>query len=106
MLRLSGRLWKTRDHVIVGEGNPVAMHEGKAKSFPSMTYIGRWDSGMIRGVAIEKLEFTIEHINTKLYTLQQFAETKAVFYWALGSTTDSVKVSQYNTFPTFFGWNG
>ena len=40
-LRCSVRLGNTRDHVIVGEGNPVAMHDGKAKSFPSKTYIGR-----------------------------------------------------------------
>lgn len=40
-LRSSGRLGNTRDHVIVGEGNPVAMHDGNVKSFPSNTYIGR-----------------------------------------------------------------
>lgn len=40
-LRFSGRLRNTLDHVIVGEGNPVAMHEGKVKSFPSNTYVGR-----------------------------------------------------------------
>ena len=34
-------LGNTRDHLIVGEGNPVAMHDGKVKSFPSNTYIGR-----------------------------------------------------------------
>ena len=55
-LRLSDRLWNTLDHVIVGEGSPVAMHDGKVKSFPSMTYIGRWDNGLIRGVAIGELE--------------------------------------------------
>ena len=54
-LRCSGRLGNTRDHVIVGEGNPVAMHDGKAKSFPSKTYVGRWDNGLIRGVAIEEV---------------------------------------------------
>lgn len=69
--------------MIVGEGNPVAMQVGKVKSFPLMTYIGRWDSGLIRGVAIEELELELsnEHISTKLYTLQQFAETQDVFYW-------------------------
>ena len=40
-LRSFGSLGNTRDHVIVGEGNPVAMHDGKAKSFPSKTYTGR-----------------------------------------------------------------
>ena len=49
-LRLSGRLEKIRDHVTVGKGNPVAMHFGKAASFPSMTYIERSESGLMRGV--------------------------------------------------------
>ena len=40
-LRFCGRLGNTRDHVIVGAGNPVVMHDGKVKSFPSNTYIGR-----------------------------------------------------------------
>ena len=40
-LRFSGRLEKTRDQVTVGIGNPVAMHVGKATSFPSMTYSER-----------------------------------------------------------------
>ena len=53
--RFSGRLGNTRDHVIVGEGNPVAMHDGKVKSFPSNTYIGCCDNGLIRGVAIEQV---------------------------------------------------
>ena len=40
-LRLCGRLENTRDHVTVGEGNPVAMHLGKVTLVPSMTYIAR-----------------------------------------------------------------
>lgn len=40
-LRVLERLEKSRDHVTVGEGNPVAMHFGNITSFPSMTYIGR-----------------------------------------------------------------
>ena len=50
-LRLAGRLENTRDHVMVGEGNPDAMHFGKVISFPSMTYMERSVSGLMRGVA-------------------------------------------------------
>ena len=39
-LRVLGRLKKSRDHVTLGEGNPVAMHFGKITSFPSVTYMG------------------------------------------------------------------
>lgn len=75
-LRLSDRLWNTLDHVIVGEGSPVAMHDGKVKSFPSMTYIGRWDNGLILGVAIEELEVKTERIISKLYGIKKIAAKK------------------------------
>lgn len=67
-VRLTGRRRKTRDHVIVGEGNPVAMHVGKLTSFPSMTYIGRRGSGWIRGVAIEEISRKrINNLDTVLH---------------------------------------
>ena len=64
------------------------MHDGKAKSSRSKTYIGRWDNGLIRGVAIEEITKERHERHCRLSNISWQENQSRIIFW-----TDLVKLS-------------